>query len=270
MGRWNQTVARSVVAILLVLIELYGSSLLAPDSLSANLFSDEIDPQGALERAYENYQLGERSETFHERSLYFNQALQIYTEFETDYSSHKLLANIASCYFQLQEFPMAILYYRKALDLNIGDQKSAFDLAVARKEAGVNDLAQKTFFLNANQLNSLLFKLSLITFLFATLYIWWGNPLLRKGMIGGGGLCAILLCALLYAYYFEPIHAIVVDNSFLYQDAGSHYATVGDDPVIAGKEVEILQEIGVDDWIRVKTEDGIEGYIQFKLVRLIN
>lgn len=244
--------------------------ILLHSALIGSLFSDDTNIDQELTRAYENYRLGERANTYQERSLYFNQALEIYNTLETPRASHRLLSNIGSCYFQLEEFPMAILYYRKALQLNPDDEKSIHDLEFARKEAGVKETNTKTFFFNSNQLSTWLFWGSGVVLAIASLYIWVGSSVLRRGVRWGGAGCAVLLGILLYTYYFEPIHAIVVESSFLHEDAGTHYATVGGEPLIGGMEIEVLNSAGGMEWYLVKTKEGTEGYIPVKAIRLIN
>ncbi len=48
----------------------------------------------------------------HQRSL------QLYDSVNTVYSSAGLLYNIGNCYFKLQNVPLAILYYERALKLS--------------------------------------------------------------------------------------------------------------------------------------------------------
>lgn len=235
-----------------------------------------------LERAHENYQKGEQAKTLGERSDAFNEALREYLALEEKhqprFGNGKLFYNIGNTYFQLNQYPLAILYYYKAKALMPRNEKVQNNLKVAQEKLGIVE-KQDSFFLDPlyswitwtsfPEKIQLFSGLTMATFLFASLSIWIQRGWLKRTAIFLGILAGLMLVGFVFGHYFGSIEGVVVKSASLYRDAGFQYAKVQQEPLLSGIKVEILGLAEEGKWVKIMTPKGTLGYVPQEILRIL-
>lgn len=262
--------------ILIILILFLLAIILIP-SLKIQKDADTI-----LQEALSHYQGGEESKTIASRKENFNTALQNYLNLEKNadpkFGNGKLYYNIANSFFQLSEYPWAVLYYNKAINLMPRNEEVRRNLSIALNKLNLpkleeNNVYHSLFFFHyllsvPEQLQSF-FISGLLLLALLSLYIWKWHPLIKYGIALAGAVCFIFLLSLSYAHYIEPVQGVMVQASALYRDAGMQYAKAVIKPVPAGLKVDVLNSKDQGQWLKIVTPDGNLGYVPMESIRLI-
>jgi len=235
-----------------------------------------------MQEAHENYIKGETANTLPEKRNAFNRALRQLTSLENAYdlefSSGKLYYNIANTYFHLREYPMAILYYHRAIRLMPRAEKPKDNLSAAQKKLGIQardrnqlieSLIPNYFHLSLPERLQLFFTFSLCSLFFCSLFLWQKKAWMQKLASLSGLLAAVILLLVGYGHYFDPIKAVVVNSTVLRRDAGTQYANVREQPILSGDIVEVLDIFKNGRWVKVITREGDLGYVPNKSIRVI-
>ncbi len=235
-----------------------------------------------LDEANAAYKAGETAHTLIERQEAFNHALNLFTDFEhlynPQYGTGVLYYDIANTYYQLEEYPFAVLYYYKALQLMPRSYRVHNNLAITldklvipmNKPASVfNDI----FFVHTRfsfpERMQLFFALAMILIVLGSVYVWKPIRIIRASITVVSLCCALMLFSLLYSRYFEPIEGVIVHSSLLYRDAGLQYASVSDQPVLSGNKVKVVDVQHNGQWLKVVTTAGDIGYVPLTAIRVI-
>ena len=224
------------------------------------------------------YTDGENAQTPQERQEAFNQALQYYRSLpQSSYGNGKLQYNIGNTYYQLGQYPFALLYYYKALRLRPEDPAVLHNLNKAQSKLGLR-MQEETFsFLpTLPQALQLFIGLVFLSFFLFSVRLWAPKTFAITWPVFTLVLSLIPLCFALYFYYLAPTEAVVVRGTNLYRGAGEQFAKVVDDPVSAGSRVELIEivecsqtEKPCDKWLKIKMQDGSIGYVSEQAVRQI-
>ena len=249
--------------------------------LTATLSGAEADLQNMLHEAYTSYTEGEKTETISQRKKKFNNALALYTQLadnSSKYNDGKLYYNIANTYFQLEEYPWAILYYYRALALRPTDEKVKQNLAIGLKKLDItpptgSSFLQSLFFWHNHyslperlQVLSVLGMLLLATI---SIYIWRREHWLIY-LIAALLVCWIaFLLSVGYTRYFSPIEGVLIHSTALYKDAGEQYAKVDAQPILKGVKVRVLEILHQGKWLKIYTSSGEIGYLPYTTIRII-
>jgi tetratricopeptide (TPR) repeat protein len=260
-------------------LPLVGCSLVIIVMITLFLIRQD-DPR--LAKADESYRRGEAAKTIAERKHAFNEALQLYQELEMDYhpkfGTGKLYYNIGNTYFQLEEYPWAILNYLRAQMLMPRNEKVTSNLAIAQAKLSIEKTTSKSAFSNVFFFYSYLslperlqvfFCLCLLAFCFSSAAIWIANTWLRRIMWISLFFMGIVLLSIAYTQYFSPLNAVLVQSSDLYRDAGRQYAKVGETPVPAGIQVEVIDTLSNGKWLKIVTPTGDIGFIPNEVIRIL-
>lgn len=247
----------------------------------SSLCGAENDLQDTIQEAYASYSTGETSDTISQRKEAFNRALALYTqlaEHSPKYGDGKLYYNIANTYFQLEEYPWAILYYYRALALRPTDEKVKHNLAMGLKKLEiVEPLGPSTFqslFFWHNNLSlperlQLLFLLGILLLGCASIYIWWRQSWLIYVILVLLVCWVAILFSVAYTRYFSPIEGVLIHTTALYRDAGEQYAKVTDQPVLQGMKVRVLDVLHEGRWLKIYTPSGEIGYVPYTTIRIV-
>lgn len=245
-----------------------------------NLYAE--DTSSILEDAYKSYQSGENAKTIIERQRAFNKSLKLYSQLEDTYHPNfgdgKLFYNLANSYFQVEEYPLAIYYYKKALQLMPRSDKVKQNLVVAQQKAGlpsstIVSLYDQVFFFHSKfslpERLKTFFLLSVLLIALIAVKIW--NPQYKlKFLITLVAVCSIaLLISVLYTSYFAPMEAVLVKASPLYKDAGTQYATVSELPILGGSTVQVLAIKPDGQWLKILAPSGDLGYVPSTAIKII-
>lgn len=250
-------------------------------SVLAMYLTRENDPR--IHDAEKSYQDGETAKTIAARKQAFNTTLDVYLDLEQSYhpqfGTGKLFYNIGNTYFQLEEYPHAILYFLKAKALMPREDAVQQNLRAAQEKLGlekapeVNAFSNVFFFhhhLSLPERLQILFSLTLLTTIIASAYLWLNNQWIIRSLYVVLLLTTCFLLSVAYTRYFTPIDAVMIKSSDLYLDAGTQYAKVGNKPLAAGTQVEVIGLEVNGKWFKVRSPNGNPGYIPQETFRIIS
>lgn len=218
------------------------------------------------------YQNAELAKTLSEREEGFNQSLKVYKRLESEYHPNfgngKLYYNIANNYFQLGQYPLAAVYYLRAEKLMPNSREVNTNLGITLNKLGIQrtktaSVFDKIFFFHSSlslpqKLQAMLFVATLL-FILGCCLIWKPFTGLKTIAFILGIMFLVLLGSIFYSQYLSPSTAVILKANELYQDAGFQYSKVLQAPILPGSEVTVLNVMG--KWIKIKTADGVVGYI---------
>lgn len=212
-----------------------------------------------LEEANASYAKGEAAEHYHERKVAFNEALALYHQVENSASSPPslYLLPIANTYFQLEEYPWAILYYARALKEDPHDTFALTQIGKGQEKLKI-PVNLKEFVPSSIPL--LVFWSLCITFVVLSLAIWLPYPWIRKAAICISLFALLLFCYFLFFYYFIPMDGIIVTSTQIYQTPNLNEPAIKTDALKAGTKIQILGIVPKQNWLKIATEKDI-GYI---------
>lgn len=237
---------------------------------------------GRIGLAEESYRKGETAITIAERKSAFNTALDLFLKLDADYHPNfgtgKLDFNIGNTYYQLGEYPLAILYYKRAEQLMPRLELVKRNLLQAQKKNGLhveentrlfNVLLGKTL-LSLPERLQLFFVLSVLTLIFISGWLWTKNPWLSKAALFFMIPAAVVSLNLFVTYYFSPVDAILIHAVELRKDAGNEFAKVGETPVPGGTSLEVINTTPSGRWLKVVAPGGDLGYVPSEVVKLVD
>lgn len=246
-------------------------------------FFEQKNLQNQLNQIEEAYQKGEKAKTLNERKKVFNTALEGYMQLEKEYDPKygdgKFYYNLGNTYFQLEEYPLAILNYEKGINLLSDATKAEANLAIARQKLGIVEKKEPPVFeyLLFLQKWPLPFRLqllsvcSLLLFLTLSVNLWRAVPGLKSILFVLGIIFLALLGSVAYSRFFASVHAIVIRPGYIYRDAGMQYAKVKEDPLTPGVKVQILGYSPEDGgWMKIMAPQNEFGFIKGADVQIIN
>ena len=220
-------------------------------SVLGSLF--EGDPTPYLQGIQNDYKAGEKAKSPLERKEAFNHSLEslltLEEKYAPTYGNGLLYLEIGNNFFQLGEYPRAILYYNRAIALRPRDNVAPKLLGAAQSKLNISEikngsLFKKIFFINGifsiPERLQLFTLFGLIALAAASAYLWLKRDWIYKTFIIVLLASSFILLGLLADYYFSPIEGVIVRSSSLYRDAGEQYAKVVDDPLSSGQKVAVL------------------------------
>lgn len=227
-----------------------------------------------LNDAQMSYISAERTKVISERQEGFNRSLEFFLELEKKYEptfgNGKLYFDIGNNFFQLEEYPQALLYYYRAQLLRPSDEKVKTHIELAQKKLGLSAPSKAAafdwlfYFHNHYSLPERLQFLAIliiVTFLLVSLCLWFSNRFLYGSTMAVGALAALMTLSISYSYLFSPLEGVVIKSTLLYRDAGTQYAKVKPDPLAAGLKVQLHDVALGGKWVKIETDDGTVGYL---------
>lgn len=256
------------------MIQLILSAFLIFSSLAAN-------PTDLLHQANTAYQQGEKATSFEERRLAFNQALYHYHLAEQQVGQRSSLLNkaVGDSFFQLEEYPWAVLYYQRALksdphnslvlsQLNRAYEKLGLPPPVSSSNTLKQTLLLEPFF-TLSQRFKWFFWSALAAFLICSLVIWRPSPRIRKIALGFLIITGLIAGNVLYSSYFTPLDGIIVSSTGFYREPDDLQPQLTNEPLLAGTKVQILQSSSQGDWLKIADSTGLVGYVPAARIRII-
>ena len=233
--------------------------------------------QELLDEAIGYYVKGELAETIDERRESFNLALKKYSEIESE-NSH-LYYNIGNCYFQLEEYSWAILFYYKALTRDPRNNKILHNLQLAQKKLHLpleqnSSIFKKVLFfhyyLSVNEKFKLFFILNSLIMAIVSINIWFPRVLLKRVIYFSSISIIVMLFSIFSSCFIEGVEAIIIDSTLIFKDSGKHYALVQQAPIPSGSKVEVLEVLKEGKWLKVLINNERFGYIPHQTAQVIN
>lgn len=234
------------------------------------LSGNEIEER--LQQANEWYKKGETATTFETQKEAFNHSLALYHSLE---SSKEQIAGldriIGDNYFQLAEYPLAILYYERALQNENEPNLTIEHLKLARTKLGINAPVS----IKENEFSKILFSpkflliIILLTFFISSLAIWFETQILKKLSSLAFLVLSLLLFAHLFSYYTKPLEGIVIQTTGLFRSPLSNETQLTTEPLLAGTKVQIMQITSDENWVQISIPGGPMGYIPTANINVI-
>jgi tetratricopeptide (TPR) repeat protein len=233
-----------------------------------------------LEAAKESYQSGIQAKNWQERLASLNQALTDYSQIEENFGpSFELNHTLGDLFFELTEFPFAILYYEKALYEQPNDQTLKSNLHLARKKLGLETSSERPpsylsimlldSFLSQTRRLQIFFFTTLLTLLLMSLYIWKPHSLLKISCAAASLFAFLILISYLLAFYFSPIEGIIISATGLYREPKQQAAQLTRQPILAGLKVRVIDTAENGFWLKIIDEEGQLGYVPSTALRII-
>ena len=229
-----------------------------------------------------SYNSGEQATSYEERKSAFNKALLLYSRLEETIKppSPFLEQAIGDAYFQLGEYPWAILYYQRSLQQNPIQPLLIAQLEKTKKILGLLPDFQKelspwnmkpflSFFHRFDLLRWMLF----MTFVCISCAIWLPLSFIRKMAVACTFLALIFLGIHGFEYYSQALEGILIRTSGFYSAPDKNRALLTNQPLLGGTRVQIVQMTNHGDWLKIMRRDGIGdgtmGYVPTQNVRPI-
>ncbi len=219
------------------------------------------------------YVQGEQTNSYHERTLAFNNALNIYHSLE-DSPNHPpyLEQALADTYYQLEEYAWAILYYHRAIKKNGFNEDLAKHLDLAYQKLGLRRTLDKhsvnTLLFDLGQNYKVIFISIIIVFFTLSISIWYPLPWPRRIARFCSVFLLILLGNVLFIYYTSPVEGILIKPTGFYRAADWHQPQLRQFPLLAGSKVKILKMVKEGSWLKIEESDQV-GYIPTDQIRII-
>ena len=241
---------------------------------------DTTQAQRRIVEAQQWYQTGEEADIVAERRAAFNRALDLFTTLEAEEGgdSGALNFNIANSYFQLQEYPRALLFYERARRTLPRESKVRQNLAIAREQLGIVEKRRSPFtierfsgarWFSLSERLTLLALLASAATIVGSLAVWRYRPWIYRSAMVSAVAAAVVLLSVTIERYVSPVRAVVIEATLLYRDSGRQYARVQQEPVLSGTTVQVIEVEKQGRWLRVITPQGTMGYIPHESSRLI-
>lgn len=208
------------------------------------------------EEASALYENGQKEKDTLLKNKAYNDALDLSLKIKMETSSKNAL--IGSILTQLQEFPLAIYYYKKALKLdpqNAQLQKLVNELYPL---VGLKIEESQVF------IPRYLVHVFLIIFLasIAMKAPRWIPFLLFIPLAFFGALY-------LKDIYFSPIQGVIIRSSMLYQAPDAQAQLVSSLPIPSGLTVTVLDAKDGGLWLKIRTDEGVMGYLKEEAIRVL-
>lgn len=232
--------------------------------------------ESLISEASYSYRLGEKATNYYTQKQAFNRSLYFYSLAEQKLKDQSSLERaIGDCYFQLGEYPWAILYYQRVLKSDPGNSATQSHLQNAQQKLGL--ILQPLFSFNRNPISTffstysqkLLFFTLLVTFLLVACRIWFSSPLISKLTLCSLGLMLVLFSYNLFLYFSSSMEGIIVTSTAIYRMADKNQSQAIIHPLPAGSKVKVLQITSDGEWLKIDDLTGLVGYIPIETFRII-
>jgi tetratricopeptide (TPR) repeat protein len=226
------------------------------------------------------FQLG--NEYFHQKQ--FDKAIESYRQLiNSGYEGTALYYNLGNAYFREGKIGYAILFYEKALKLSPGDEDIKHNLALANLKTIDKLESFPKFFLfewwegllslfTSSGWTIVVYVFYLLLIFSIAFYFFSRNSLQQKVVLISGitGLILLILSITLLAVKLNKElnikNGVVVENTVnvkLSPDTGSN------DAFIIHEGLKLRLEDEVDNWIKIRLEDGKVGWIMENEAKVI-
>lgn len=224
------------------------------------LFSSVLSPENLIEEANANAQKGAHATDYQERKVALNQALSLYSQAEKQLSlpPANLNRTIGDLYQLLNEYPMAVLYYTRAVKDHPADSETIARLHELQQKLGVPPYSPSQPSMYPNRW---ILGLIILSFVCCSFALWRPKKAIFALAAGSTFLLILFLSHFLFVYYTTPIEAIVIEASGLYRLPDHEASLLTPHPIQAGSQVRILQETGGGEWLKIVNAEGLVGYI---------
>lgn len=225
------------------------------------------------------YTKGLQASTMIERKNAFNHALSLYKEFESAGArSEKLYEALGDIYYHLEEYPWAILYYYRALELTPINTSVEKHLKLAQEKLGLSPKVEQSImhrivsvggFLPLSYRFFLFFLVTCAAVACLSFVIWLRTPFWSRLAVIFLAIEGILFLNILLSLYFTPVEGVLIKPTALYRGAAWDQPQAMYVPLVKGVKVRVLEEEQEGKWLKIVSTDGTIGYIPWDVIRII-
>lgn len=221
--------------------------------------------QDKYKEALELYQKGNASKDTLEKNELLNQSLEVLLSMHEESPSKNALTG--ELLAVLRQYPLAVYYYLQALELDPENKDVQEGLKRVIQESKLPAVIPPFPKLaNAKLLFSSLF-LAWIVFLSFALWNDWRR--IQKAAYYLAIPLALFGVYLAGRIFFAPIYGVMIHSQELYQDAGKNQPQLGPIPLPSGVVVTVLDEEEEGEWLKIRTLDGVLGYVPEDAIRVL-
>lgn len=255
----------------------------APAYYPISTWFTEINSEAleTIKEAERLYQQAIQSDSSEFRKKALNEMLHLLRRIEDQIpvkEQKSIFGNMANAYFLLQEYPFAILYYKRAL--RWGEKNSQMLASIME--------AENRLFIENPQLNfwgRLIEKIPRFShdfwrgFAYSLIVLFltvWFIQFLRKRQTDWNVLMVILGMAAAFSWsysfyldHFQPVSAVIVDSAILIRGPSDEFANVIDVPIPSGTTVRVIQVDDSGEWLKIILPDGNTGFVSYDKIRFI-
>lgn len=192
--------------------------------------------------------------------------------------------NLGNCYYKIDEIPLAILNYERALQMSPGDSDTRSNLALARgktidKVVPPSEMFFVTWWRNLTNIMSLgaWSMIGVVSFILmlcgVCAYMLMSNLLVRKIGIYGA-ICLLVLClvanlaAVTQHFNVQQRDAAIVMSAAVTVKSSPSEKSTDLFVIHEGSKVSILDST-MKDWMEVKFEEGKQGWVRVSDIEII-
>lgn len=211
-----------------------------------------------MEEALSLYKQGlEEKDTFL-RNKAFNTSIERILESKAE-NDALMAANLV----QLRQYPLAVYYYMKELKKDPSNQDIRHSLDETIKIGGLpSKVPPPASFGPSSWVLGLVFLLWFLSF-----SLWLKVRKRKLLLISFIPLLVFIVLGVLS--YRSPIEAVIIHAQILYQSSLGK-ETVSPTPIPAGLIVTVLDVQEKGRWIKIRTEDGVMGYVPQDSIRVVD
>lgn len=185
--------------------------------------------------------------------------------------SSELYYNLGNCYYKIKDWPYAIWYYKKSLSLNPNNKEALHNLTITKlKTINQIEAIPQLFYKKwqENLINLLPIKnwqIFTLICIWITVIIQMLNILTKykiKYLVPIFNTFSLILLITTYVAYqknYNKNEAIIFSSSIMVNSAPSSSST-NLFSLHSGNEIEIIDQI--EEWVKVQTADGRDGWIK--------
>jgi hypothetical protein len=243
--------------------------------------SPRAQPDDALQQGIDAYRQAQEATGREQRLAGFRRAEQWFANaVEQGFHTADVYTNLGTAALQAERLGAAIMAFRQALLLDPNHRRAQQNLAHARTllPAWIARPQQDFFdsFFSWHRSWSLAERAAAAAFCFLlaalliAVAVRWRVPLLRGMAVLPAALWLALLTSLAYDNWFpgNPAAVVMLDDTAVYAADSINAPASFAQPLLAGSEVEVLENRG--DWVRIALADSRGGWVKRNSLGMLN
>jgi hypothetical protein len=237
----------------------------------SNCFAVNVD--SSLQTGNDYFEEGLKSTSLLERKSLFNKALTVFLPAESTAPSASLFGAIGDCLYQLAEYPLSILYYNRALQLEPRNAQVRNHLILAQSALGLPLVSETTplfgSYLSDSERLKIVFFAAILLFISLSMSIWFRGAIWKSLSLLAVCLNLILSVYLIACFYLTPVEAVLMNFGGLYRQPDFNEPQLAYDPLMKGLKVKVLESDRSGLWLKIETPQNKIGYVPFYSARFI-
>lgn len=229
------------------------------------LFLFQHGEHDKYKEALELYQKGNTSKDILEKNKLLNQALEALLAMHEESPSKNAL--IGELLASLRQYPLAVYYYLQALELDPENKEIQEGVRRVIQESKLPAVIPP--FPNLAHAKLWFSCLFLAWTAFLAWALWRDSRRLQKVAFYLSIPLALFGVYLAGRMFFAPIYGVMIHSQELYQNPGKNQPLLGPIPLPSGVVVIVLGEEQEGEWLKIRTLEGVLGYVPEDAIRVL-